>query len=220
MAFMRRTRTIMDGEITDHGEPCAEIAFFVDEDAYNTPALPATARKNAKLLRHEIGLMGAPCAYYLSSDFEAVRDRYRAYIHLTPTPTVHSAAIDSYAEVHAHEYNRRIQYCVVRYILILMTNDQVNLYEDHSLVNRIKCLNKDELVELLTDELKRDMVPVYWKDANGQYQRGLDLLSKAQTVDDNNLDRIERHHWRTHPNEGAAYFRRAKKWWDWDLTLW
>lgn len=129
-------------------------------------------------------------------------------------------AIDSYAEVHAHEYNRRIQYCVVRYILILMTNDQVNLYEDHSLVNRIKCLNKDELVELLTDELKRDMVPVYWKDANGQYQRGLDLLSKAQTVDDNNLDRIERHHWRTHPNEGAAYFRRAKKWWEWDLTLW
>ena len=100
MAFMRRARTIMEGEITDHGEPYTEIAFFVDEDAYNNPALPATARKNAKLLRHEIGLMGAPCAYYLSSDFEAVRDRYRAYIHLIPTPTVHSAAIDSYAETH------------------------------------------------------------------------------------------------------------------------
>ena len=100
MSFMHRAREIMEDDREKNGKACANIAFFVDEDAYNAPTLPAEARKNAKWLRHEIGLMGAPCAYYLSSDFEAVRDRYHAYIHLIPTPTAHSTAIDSYAEAH------------------------------------------------------------------------------------------------------------------------
>ena len=68
--------------------------------------------------------------------------------------------INRYAKDHDKRYNSRIQYCVLCYILKLMVGDRMHWYEDEPLVNRIKCLNKDELVRLLTDELKRDVVPI------------------------------------------------------------
>lgn len=95
MDFMKRAREI--AAQCPHAHTSAEVALFVDEDAYNDPALPESARKNAKLLRRELGLLGAPCAYYLASDFDAVKDRYRAYISLVPRPTPQSDKIANYA---------------------------------------------------------------------------------------------------------------------------
>ena len=100
MAFMRRAREIMLEAQNEPYETVTEIALFVDEDAYNDPDLPLTARANAKLLRRELGLLGAPCAYYLASDFEAVKDRYRALVLLVPKPTLYSDEIEKYAAKH------------------------------------------------------------------------------------------------------------------------
>lgn len=100
MTFMHRANEIMKEARNDCASSCAEIALFVDEDAYNDPDLPAAARTNAKLLRRELGLLGAPCDYYLSSDFDTVRNRYRAYVSLVPKPTPYSNMIEKYATEH------------------------------------------------------------------------------------------------------------------------
>lgn len=100
MSFMERAREIMQEAQNEPAGTCGEVAMFVDEDAYNDPDLPVSARANAKLLRRELGLLGAPCAYYLASDFEAVKDRYRAYVSLVPKPTANSDAIEKYAAEH------------------------------------------------------------------------------------------------------------------------
>lgn len=100
MAFMRRAREIAQQARTRSHGNSAQIALFVDEDAYNDPDLPAAARANAKLLRRELGLLGAPCAYYLADDFDRVKECYRAYVSLVPKVTMMSDMIEKYATEH------------------------------------------------------------------------------------------------------------------------
>lgn len=130
--------------------------------------------------------------------------------------------LNRYAKEHDERYNCRIQYCVLCYILKLMVGNRMHWYEnDEPLVNRIKCLNKDELVRLLTAELKRDVVPSCHLDKDGRIHDHWELLSDKEWMSDVNLDRIERHHWRTNPQESASlYFGRAKWWWSNQKYLW
>ena len=129
--------------------------------------------------------------------------------------------INCYAKEHDDRYNCRIQYVILVYILKLMVGNRMKWYEDEPLVNRIKCLNKDELVRLLIAELKRDVVPSCRLEKDGRIHDHWELLSDKEWMSDVNLDRIERHHWRTNPQESASlYFGRAKWWWSNQKYLW
>jgi hypothetical protein len=129
--------------------------------------------------------------------------------------------INHYAKDHDEQYNHRIQYCVLYYILKLMVGDRLQWYNKEPLVDRIKCLNKDELVRLLTLELKRDVQPSCEMDKNHKFHEHWRLLSDDEQQSDVYLDRIERHHWRKHPEESASqYFRRAETWWSYRWFLW
>ena len=126
-----------------------------------------------------------------------------------------------YAKDHDERYNQRIQHCVLRYILKLMVGSRIKPYENEPLVNRIKCLNKDELIKLLTQELKRDVRPTCWMDKDHRIHDCWELLSDTQWMSDDNLDKIERHHWCTHPEESPTqYSNRANTWWKYTLSLW
>lgn len=129
--------------------------------------------------------------------------------------------INHYAKDHDDQYNRRIQFCVLYYILKLMVGDRLQWYSKEPLVDRIKCLNKDELIRLLTLELKRDVQPSCEMDKNHKAHEHWRLLSDDEQQSDIYLDRIERHHWRIHPHESATqYFNRATIWWNYTRFLW
>ena len=88
-------------------------------------------------------------------------------------------------------------------------------------MDRIKCLNKDELIRLLTLELKRDVQPSCEMDKNHNIHEHWRLLSDEEQQSDVYLDRIERHHWRKHPEESPTqYFNRAEWWWNNTWYLW
>ena len=119
------------------------------------------------------------------------------------------------------EYKRqRIQYCVVRYILKLMLGERRQLSENNPLVERIKCLNKEELLELLTEELKRDVKKEEKMDDNYKIHEDWVLLSDNQWMSDEILDGIERRHWRENPEESyTTYSNRSQFWWN-NRSLW
>lgn len=126
-----------------------------------------------------------------------------------------------YTKDRDEEYTNRIQFCVLEYILKLMVGNRIQPYEKVPLVDRIKCLNKDELVKLLTLELKRDVQPSCEMDKDHKFHEHWRLLSDDAQQSDIYLDRIERHHWRKHPDEPASqYFRRAEIWWSYRRYLW
>lgn len=126
-----------------------------------------------------------------------------------------------YAKNHDEEYRHRIQHCVLCYILRLMVGDRIKPHENEPLVNRIKCLNQDELIKLLTLELKRDVQPSCWMDDNHNIHEYWKLQSDAEWMSDEYLDKIERKHWRNHTEESATqYFNRASSWWNYSKFLW
>ena len=119
------------------------------------------------------------------------------------------------------EYTNRIQFCVLEYILKLMVGNRIKPYEKVPLVDRIKRLNKDELVELLTKELKRDVMPSSEMDKNHKFHEHWRLLSDDEWLSDEILDKIEYRHWRKHPEKPASqYFRKAEIWWSYRRYLW
>ena len=114
-----------------------------------------------------------------------------------------------------------VQFCVLEYILKLMVGNRIKSYEKVPLVDRIKRLNKDELVELLTKELKRDVVPSSEMDKNHKFHEHWRLLSDDEWLSDEILDKIEYRHWRKHPEEPfSQYLRRSEFWWDYRHFLW
>lgn len=69
--------------------------------------------------------------------------------------------INHYAKDRDAMYRERIQYCIMYYILKLMTGDRVHICSRVPFVNRIKRLTKEELVKLLSDQLKTSVRKKY-----------------------------------------------------------
>lgn len=120
------------------------------------------------------------------------------------------------------EYKRhQIQYSILDYILKLMVGDKFHASDDVPLVNRIKRLDKNELVRLLSAELKRDVQKGGSFDKNYKLHENWRLLSDEKWMSDDILDKIERKHWHDNPNEDFnSYLDRAKIWWDGSRSLW
>ena len=123
--------------------------------------------------------------------------------------------LNRYTKGREEEYTNRIQFCILKYILKLMVGERLKPYEKVPLVDRIKRLNKDELVELLTKELKRDVMPSSEMDKNHKFHEHWRLLSDDEWLSDEYLDKIEYRHWHKHPEEPfSQYLRRSEWWWD------
>jgi hypothetical protein len=132
--------------------------------------------------------------------------------------------INNYAEDRAEYKRQRIQFSVAAYILKLMAGDKYSIkMKDVPLVNRIRCLNRDELVELLTEELKRGVIKTEKYDKDYKVHDDWEILSDNDDfrINDEILDAIERNHWRKNPDESTTtYFYRAEHWWNHVNSLW
>lgn len=73
--------------------------------------------------------------------------------------------LNSYAKEHDERYRERIQYCVLSYLRELITG---GFTDDDPICNRIKCLDKKELVELLKIELKSRVRKSSEIESNGE----------------------------------------------------
>lgn len=98
MKFMADAMKITKDSQDLSAESVAELAVFVDENSLSkTPDKEITANVIGGS-RRSIGLIGTPKDYYLSSDFDLVKDKYKAYISLVSTETDASRRIRDYAK--------------------------------------------------------------------------------------------------------------------------
>lgn len=99
MEFMEKVRNIAEMTKGENFESAAEVAVFVDEKclAGISPENP-TYRSVISGFRKQLGYMGAPYDVYLSEDFDAVKDNYKAYISLVPLETALSKNIEESSE--------------------------------------------------------------------------------------------------------------------------
>lgn len=95
MAEMREFLEISREAINKNMGSVSEIAVFVDEKAYKFSSGGALAYN----IRESLGKIGAPYDCYLASDYEAVKDKYKAVILIDPyrTPLADSIVNDAEA---------------------------------------------------------------------------------------------------------------------------
>ncbi len=130
-----------------------------------------------------------------------------------------NVVLNSYAEYRDALYRCRIQECVFGYIERLMSGDLFKF--GAPIIDRIKCLDKEELVQLLSEELKRCVVEEEEYDENFVKVSYWKIVDKYLNKDDI-LDMIEREHWKKFPNESFSYYWGKSKRWDYGIeySLW
>ena len=97
MEFMRSAREISKNSSELSAESVAELAVFVDEASLAKTHDNGLARDVIGMSRRSIGLIGTPKDYYLTADFDLVKDKYKAFISHVPTETEGSKKISEYA---------------------------------------------------------------------------------------------------------------------------
>ena len=83
--------------------------------------------------RRELGLMGAPYDKYLAEDFDAVAEKYRAFILLEPAITERSLHIEAYAREHGipiFKIGRGTPAVTVDMLRQFLSESGVHLYTD------------------------------------------------------------------------------------------
>lgn len=123
--------------------------------------------------------------------------------------------IKRYAEDRSEIYRSRIHWVIFTYIWrMIMGDEPMNNFNPMS--SRIKCLDNDELIKLLSEELKKCVK----QTCNTRYNRFGEheiytcwIVSDEYQYDDTALDKIERKHWRSNPDEPITlYWNKAKRW--------
>ena len=128
--------------------------------------------------------------------------------------------INQYAKRHDEMYRERIQFCIMYYILKLMTGDLVHIFSDVPFVDRIKRLTKDELVKLLSDQLKTSVRRTYYMEGY-TIKEGWEIQYDNPLTPDEVLDKIDRQHRRKYPEEtNYEWWHRPEKWWSYKQYLW
>lgn len=116
--------------------------------------------------------------------------------------------IKQYAKNHDEIYRQRIHWVILHYIWrLIMGNDTMDY--SHIVVDRIKCLDNDELIQLLTKELKKRVEKEHPSIGETEHW----VISDKEKYNDEILDKIERKHWQTHPKElYSTYLRKGERW--------
>lgn len=124
--------------------------------------------------------------------------------------------IKQYAKNHDEIYRQRIHWVILHYIWRLMMGNDIMDYSA-IVVDRIKCLDNDELIQLLTEELKKrvekDCTSTINISTSNINETEHWVISDKEKYNDEILDKIERKHWQTHPKElYSTYLRKGKRW--------
>ena len=127
-----------------------------------------------------------------------------------------SEVISEYADNHDSMYRERIQYCVVKYILRLMTAGRSSVNDNSPFVRRIKRLEKDAMVNLLTDQLKVSVKKGICMDRDWKVSESWEIIYDNELTPDELLDEVESPYW----GDYASYDRRADDWWNGQKSLW
>ena len=123
--------------------------------------------------------------------------------------------IKRYAEDRSEIYRCRIHWVIFTYIWRMIMGDEP-MSNFNPMSKRIKCLDNDELIKLLSEELKKCVKETCGTRYNrfGQHEiYNYWFVSNEYQYDDTALDKIERKHWRTNPDEPfSIYCNKAKRW--------
>ena len=121
--------------------------------------------------------------------------------------------LDSYAEDHPDwGYRRFLQDKVLDYTSRIMRGKKWNdvIMETKNYIDaRIMCFTKEELVELFTEELKRDVII---------YDDHCEFIVDSEPINDDILEEIERRHKLAHPKESIK--KKVQEWSSVDYSLW
>ena len=96
MQMMRDFLAITDASLKKDLSGASEVAVFIDEKAYKHLRDSTAGNLVAYKIREALGKIGAPYDCFLASDFDAVKEKYKAYILLEPTKTPLSESIEEY----------------------------------------------------------------------------------------------------------------------------
>ncbi len=130
-------------------------------------------------------------------------------------------AINLYAQEHDETYRRRIQHCILEYILILMTGDKIEIYRKSPFKNRIKRLNKDELVKLLSDQLKASVIEGSYMDKNYNTLPCWEIRYDNKLTPDEYMDKVDHEHYQNYPDESfTTYDAKSENWNNPTYSLW
>ena len=128
--------------------------------------------------------------------------------------------INRYAKDRDETYRREIQYCILEYILVLMAGDSIKVYRNSPFVDRIKRLDKEELVKLLSDQLKTSVRRIYYMEGGG-IKEGWEIRYDNPLTPSEYMDKVDRRHSRKHPEETFyTFMNRPKQWDDPKYSLW
>ena len=125
--------------------------------------------------------------------------------------------IKRYAEDRSEIYRCRIHWVIFTYIWRMIMVDEP-MSDFNPMSRRIKCLENDELIKLLSEELKKCVKETCGTryDRSGKHEvYNYWIVSNEYQYDDSALDKIERKHWRSNPDEPfGSYLFKAERW-DW-----
>lgn len=131
--------------------------------------------------------------------------------------------IERYVEDRSEIYRCRIHWVVFKYIWRMMMNGEPTPNYDPT-VKRIKRLEPDELLRLLSEELKMCVKRTSECVDENRHKPGLKpnyvfkekwVVSDEYKYNDTILDAIEREHWRANPNESFNSYEFKSERWDW-----
>ena len=81
--FLKITKQSQSKDMTS----VSEVAVIVDSDMMNSIHIGTKEANTVYLVRRQLGLMGTPYDCYLASDFDTIKDKYKAFILLCPVMT-------------------------------------------------------------------------------------------------------------------------------------
>ena len=81
--FLKITKQSQNKDMTS----VSEVAVIVDSDMMNSIPVGSKESNTVYAVRRQLGLMGTPYDCYLASDFDTIKDKYKAFILLCPVMT-------------------------------------------------------------------------------------------------------------------------------------
>ncbi len=97
MSLLESMQKIARESIEKNMKSASEVAVFIDENSiFNLEDSDPTYRNVVYEIREVLGKAAAPYDIYIASDFEKVKDSYKAIILLVPYPTVLSNEIERF----------------------------------------------------------------------------------------------------------------------------
>ncbi len=126
MALMKRVNEICKDALNSDLVSVSKVAVFVDETGFCTESETKKSVLSCYNVRKHLGFTNVPYDIYLAEDFEAVKDKYQAYIFLCPVMTEFLTDAIAYAK------NNGVPYYTVEGDREMTPEDFIGFYKHNS----------------------------------------------------------------------------------------